>query len=319
IAQQITDDNLTTMNTHTYAVRLFGDSIASNMFLLGVGYQLGRIPVPAAAIEEAIELNGAAVEMNRQAFRFGRLAAHDRSAVDRIAKTAEPEAPTQAQSLDDIIAFRIKHLTAYQDESLAARYEAKVRRFAELEREKAPGRSGLAEAIARGYHKLLAYKDEYEVARLYTDGAFDAQIASAFDGAGKIEMHVAPPLLSRVYKDKATGHPRKIKVSGRWMLPVMRQLAKRKHLRGTKWDVFGRSAERRHERQMITDYEAVLETIGERLTPKTHATATALAGLPLDIRGFGHVKQANAVKAKEREQELLTALVDPKVVPIAAE
>jgi indolepyruvate ferredoxin oxidoreductase len=254
IRQRVGDDAVVTLNAHDYALKLFGDTIASNMFLLGVGYQLGMIPVPAAAIEEAIALNGAAVDMNKQAFRFGRLAAHDRAALDRIAKpTPKPEAAAP-QSLDDIVAFRAKHLSAYQNAELAGRYRAMVERFRALESERTPGRSGLAEAVARGYHKLLAYKDEYEVARLYTDGAFAKQLDENFTGVSKIEMHLAPPILAAFYKDKATGHPRKVKF-GHWMLKVMGVLAKGRKLRGTVWDVFGYTSERKTERRMIADYE----------------------------------------------------------------
>ncbi|MEO0798690.1 MAG: indolepyruvate ferredoxin oxidoreductase family protein [Pseudomonadota bacterium] len=320
IQQQVDARHMTTMNANAYAVQLFGDSIASNMFILGVGYQLGRIPVPAEAIEEAIELNGAAVDMNKRAFRFGRLAVHDRAAIDRIVKPATDADDTAEtpKTIDDVVAFRVDHLTKYQDEALAERYAAAIKRFQDLEAERTPGRTGLAEAVARGYHKLLAYKDEYEVARLYTDGAFDAHLKANFDGAGKVELHLAPPVLSWFYKDKATGHPRKIKV-GPWILWIFKHLAKRKGLRGGRWDVFGYSDERRRERQMITDYEATLEKIATSLSNETHATATALAGIPLEIRGFGHVKLANAEKAKARETELVFALENPNVVPIAAE
>ncbi|MEM7775826.1 MAG: indolepyruvate ferredoxin oxidoreductase family protein [Pseudomonadota bacterium] len=305
------------LDAHEYAVRLFGDSIASNMFLLGVGYQLGHIPVPAEAIEQAIVLNGAAVDMNKQAFRFGRLAAHDRAALDRVAKprAAQGDVP---QTLDDIVAFRERHLTNYQDRAYASRYRAQVERIKNLETEKTPGRTELTEAVARGYHKLLAYKDEYEVARLFTDATFQSDLDKAFTDVRRIEFNMAPPILSAFFKDKATGHPRKVRL-GQWMLPMLRMLARGKVLRGTRWDVFGLSAERREERKMIQDYEAVLERIALRLGPDTHASATELAALPLQVRGFGHVKEKNHVKAKAREVELLALLDDPQPVQVAAE
>ncbi|MEO1793343.1 MAG: indolepyruvate ferredoxin oxidoreductase family protein [Pseudomonadota bacterium] len=318
ITQQVHSDRVMALNTTSYAVQLFGDSIASNMFLLGVAYQNGSIPVPSTAIEEAIALNGAAVEMNRQAFRLGRLAAHDRAALDRVATPKTPSKPA-SDTLEDLVAFREKHLTDYQDAALAERYRARIDRIAKLEAERTPGRSGLAKAAARGYHKLLAYKDEYEVARLHTDGTLTAALDDAFTGHHRLEFHLAPPVLSWFYKDKATGHPRKIKV-GPWILPVFRMIAKGKGLRGTAWDVFGYSGERRHERKMITDFEATLDEIEARLAPETHATAVALAGLPLEIRGFGHVKDANWKTAKAREAELLAALKDPETaMPVAAE
>ena len=295
-------------DAHTAAVKLFGDSIAANIFLLGFAYQLGSVPIGAAAIEQAIELNGAAVEMSKAAFRFGRLAAHDMAAVERImGAAAEPVAP-KAQTLDDIVAYRASQLTGYQDAALAQRYRARVSAIAEAERTKAPGRSGLAEAVARGYHKLLAYKDEYEVARLFTDPAFEAALSEQFEARGKLQFHLAPPLLAR--RDKRTGEARKM-TFGRWMLPVFRLLAKGKRLRGTAWDPFGYTRERRHERQMIAHYEMLLDEIAERLSPATHATAVALASLPLELRGFGHVKARNYQLAKGREAALLADLRSP--------
>jgi indolepyruvate ferredoxin oxidoreductase len=294
-------------DAHTAAVKLFGDSIAANVFLLGYAYQTGSVPIAAAAIEQAIELNGAAVEMSKAAFRFGRLAAHDMGAVERLIGSAAAAAP-KAQTLDDIVASRADQLTGYQDAALAERYRARVAAIAEIERKKAAGRSGLADAVARGYHKLLAYKDEYEVARLFTNPAFEKALGEQFEARGKLEFHLAPPLLAR--RDKTTGEPRKIKF-GRWMLPVFRLLANGKRLRGTAWDLFGYTHERRLERQMIADYEKLLDEIGERLSPATHATAVALASLPLEIRGFGHVKERNYKLAKGREAALLAELRSP--------
>src|SRR5436190_19850058 len=153
----------------------------------------------------------------------------------------------------------------------------------EVERSEARGRSGFAEAVARGYYKLLAYKDEYEVARLYASPEFEKALGEQFEGRRRLEFHLAPPLLAR--RDKATGEPRKMRF-GAWMLPVFRLLARGKGLRGGAFDVFGYSAERKLERQMIADYEKLLDEIAERLTPASHATAVALAGLALDTKGF---------------------------------
>ena len=310
---------LAMLDAHEAAVKLFGDSIASNMFLLGFSYQKGFVPIGSVAIEQAIELNGAAVEMNRQAFRFGRLAAHDAAAVERLIKPADAAA-SKPRTLDDTMAFRAAQLTAYQDAALAERYRSKVAWIAGIEKEKTPGRSGLAEAVARGYHKLLAIKDEYEVARLYTDGTFEKQMAEQFDGVKSVEFYMAPPFLGWWRRDKVTGHPRKIKL-GQWMLPVLKQLAKGKRLRGTALDLFGHSAERRLERQMIADYEKTLDEIAARLSPITHATSVTLASLPEDIKGFGHVKHASYEIVKKREAALIEQLRDPKVagVRVAAE
>jgi indolepyruvate ferredoxin oxidoreductase len=295
-------------DAHTAAVKLFGDSIAANVFLLGYAYQLGHVPIGAAAIEQAIELNGAAVEVSKAAFRFGRLAARDMGAIERIMGAATATAAPKAQTLDDIVAYRVTQLTGYQDAALAARYRARVGAFVETERGKAPGRAGLAEAVARGYYKLLAYKDEYEVARLFTDPAFEAALSAQFESRGKLQFHLAPPMLAR--RDKRTGEPRKM-AFGRWMLPAFRLLAKGKRLRGTAWDLFGYTRERKLERRMIADYEKLLDEIAERLTPATHATAVALATLPLDIKGYGHIKERNYKAAKAREAALLAELRDP--------
>ena len=319
IEDRVRKGDFAALEAHEYALKLFGDSIASNMFLLGVAYQLGYVPVGGAAIEEAIELNGAAVEMNRQAFRFGRLAAHDRQALDRIAKpAASDEETTGPQTLDDIIEHRAALLTDYQNEALAAKYRARLEWVAQKEKELAPNRSGLAEAVARGYYKLLAYKDEYEVARLFTSGSFEDAISKNFEGVRKIEFHLAPPLLAWFNRDKDTGHPRKITL-GPWMMQAFRFLAKRKRLRGTRWDVFGYTAERRRERQMIADYEKLLDRIIPRLTPDLHATVTALAGLPMEIKGFGHVKEANFDRAMARQKALLAELDSPTPLKVAAE
>ena len=316
ISDRVRKGPLHTFDAHDYAVKLFGDSIASNMFLLGYAYQLGFVPIGSAAIEEAITLNGAAVAMNTSAFRLGRLAVVDRAAIDRIAKPAPVE--HKPETLDDVVAFRAKHLSAYQDEALAERFRAKIVWIAAIEKDKAPGRSGIAIAAARAYHKLLSYKDEYEVARLFTDPEFQKQMDAQFDSVRAIEFHLAPPLLASFYKDKVTGHPRKVRL-GRWMLPVFRLLAKGKSLRGTRLDVFGYMAERKLERQMISDYEAVLDEIASRLDQGNHAHAVALAGVPLEIKGFGHVKLANYKKAKQREAELRDALANPTPVKVAAE
>jgi indolepyruvate ferredoxin oxidoreductase len=315
IEERVRKGALYTLDANDLAVRLFADSIASNMFMLGYAYQLGRVPVSADAIEKAIELNGAAIEMNRSAFRFGRLAAHDMKAIERIVK---PRTAKVAPTLSEMVATRVKYLIDYQDEELAKRFSDMVARIAKAEAEKTPGQTGVAEAVATGYYKLLAYKDEYEVARLYTDGRFEQAIKDAFDGNHKFEFHLAPPAFAWFHKDKVTGHPRKISL-GAWMLPVFRLLAKGKKLRGTRWDLFGLTAERRLERQMILDYEAILGEIERRLSKDTHATAMALARLPEEIRGFGHIKIGNYEKAKRKEAALLAMLRDPRPARVAAE
>jgi indolepyruvate ferredoxin oxidoreductase len=209
------------------------------------------------------------------------------------------------KTLEEIVRYRAALLVKYQDTALAARYHARIEVIAEVERKRTPGKTGLAEAVAKAYHKLLAYKDEYEVARLYTDGAFAREIAAQFDGVKYAYYYLAPPLLSRLWRDKATGHPRKIRLPGALVMPMFHVLARLRGLRGTAFDVFGYSAERRREREAITDYERLLDEITERLTVVNHETAVALAKLPLEIKGYGHVKEANAVKARDRQYGLL--------------
>ncbi len=300
---------VTFLDVNDLAVRLFGDSIAGNMLLLGMAYQQGAVPVSGAAIEQAIVLNGAAVAMNRNAFRLGRLLAHDPAAVDRLVPRTAPRA--EPETLDGVIAHRKALLTAYQDGAYAARYETAIRRIADIESARKPGSTLLALAAAKSLAKLMAYKDEYEVARLYTDGRFLKTIAEAFQGTERIELHLAPPLLAR--RDPVTGEPKKM-VFGPWILTAMSGLARFKHFRGRWMDPFGRTAERRQERQMIDDYMKLLEAISERLTGDNHATAVELALLPLDVRGFGHVKLAAYATFKARQAELKARLL---VEPIA--
>ncbi len=303
------------VDAQRYAEKLFGDSIASNMFMLGYACQLGFVPVGTAAIEEAIALNGAAVEMNRNAFRVGRLAAVDAKAVDALMPT-EALTPKVAETLDEVIAHRKALLADYQDAAYADRFEATVRGLAGVERDKAGGRSGLALSAAKGLYKLMAYKDEYEVGRLYSAPAFKEELAKQFASHQKLEFHLAPPLLAR--RDKTTGEPRKMKF-GAWMLPVFGMLAKGKRFRGTAWDVFGYTAERRLERQLIADYEALIAEIGQSLKPQNHGLAVQLIANVMDIKGFGHVKLKSVDQVKVREKALLAQLRTPSPILRAAE
>ncbi|WP_439575846.1 indolepyruvate ferredoxin oxidoreductase family protein [Phreatobacter sp.] len=287
------------------ATALMGNSIATNLFLVGYAYQIGGLPLTAAAIERAIELNGEAVKMNITAFRWGRICAHDREAVETL--VAPVTAPTGVErlsaSLDEIIARRVEQLTQYQNAGYAARYADLVQRIVKAEAERAPGRQGLAEAVARNLYKLMAYKDEYEVARLYTDGNFLKQVSRTFGGQDlRFEFHLAPPLLAKT--DPVTGEPRKMSF-GPWMMKGFRLLAKLKGLRGTALDVFGYTHERKTERRLIEDYVAVLEELAAKLNADNHALAVGLAGIPDRIRGFGHVKARNLEVAKKEEAALL--------------
>ncbi|MBK9444713.1 MAG: indolepyruvate ferredoxin oxidoreductase family protein [Betaproteobacteria bacterium] len=269
------------------AIRLMGDAIFANTLLLGAAWQRGMIPVSLAAIEKSFELNGTAVEKNKQAFLWGRRSAHQ---PEEVAKAAAPAQAPQAVSrkLGELVSRRVAELTAYQDAAYAERYRALVSR---VETAEAPlGSSAVAEAVARQYFRLLAIKDEYEVARLYTDPAFMARIRENFEGDFQLQFHLAPPLLAKHGPDN--GRPLK-QAYGPWMMRVFGLLAKLKGLRGSALDIFGRSEERRMEWRLIVDYEADVALILKHLQHDTLPTAEALAALPERIRGFGHIKAAN--------------------------
>ena len=285
---------------------LLGDSIAANIFLLGFACQLGAIPVGPEAIARAIELNGVEVALNQQAFTWGRLAA---DAPDRVAEAARPGMMTPKivdfpKSLDEIVARRVEYLTAYQDASYARRYADFIREVVDAEGRKAGGGGELAKAVAGSLFKLMAYKDEYEVARLFSGGDFIAKIHKQFTGDFTLTFHLAPPLISR--RDKLTGHLKK-RAFGPWMMRLYGPLARLKFLRGTAFDPFGWSAERKMERRLIGEYR---DTVGELLATlgaDNHLAAVEIAGLPEKIRGFGHVKRKNADLVKVREAALMAA------------
>ncbi len=287
------------------ATGLLGNSIGSNMFMLGYAYQAGALPLSAEAIERAIEMNGEAVAMNVAAFRYGRRAAIDPSALEALVKPA-PQAVNDSlqlsQSFAETVERRVAFLTAYQNARYARRYRDLVEQVKAAEANKAPGQCALSETVARYLFKLMAYKDEYEVARLYTDTSFVERVKSTFDGDRlRFEFHLAPPLLAR--RDKATGEPKKM-TFGPWMLRVFGVLTKFKFLRGTPFDPFGYSAERRTERRLISEYCALLDEFCERLSLDNHHLAVALAALPEKIRGFGPVKQRHLAAAKAEEAAL---------------
>ena len=299
------------------ATALIGDSIATNLFMLGYAWQNGAVPLSREAIERAIELNGAAVDSNLKAFWWGRQAAHDRRAVEEAADIGEVPADRRLSTgLEEAVDRRAAFLAAYQDTDYAERYRALVERARHAEAQRAPGLAGFAEAVVRSYFKLLAYKDEYEVARLYTEGSFLADLRDQFEGDYRLRLHLAPPLLAR--RDPETGHLLK-REFGPWLLTAMRGLAALRRLRGTAFDIFGYTAERRRERRAIADYEALVLEILAALTPENHATAVKLAALPQSVRGFGHIKQASWEAATAREAELRPALHAPQAHRDAAQ
>ncbi len=292
------------------ATALCGDAIAANLFMLGYAWQRGLVPVSLDALMRAIELNGAAVEMNKKAFSWGRLAAISPDKVEQAAglaaaPTAARAAPfddaTLSQNLDEMIARREAFLVEYQDRNYANRYRQLVDRVRRIEDEKMPGRSALTQAVARYGFKLMAYKDEYEVARLYTSGAFEEQIKQQFEDGGKLRFHLAPPLLA---KKDADGHLIKQEFGG-WILPAFRLLKNLKFLRGGMLDPFGYTHERKSERQLITEYFQTIEKLLAKLSPANYALAVEIAEIPEQIRGFGHIKEKNMTQAKSKHSELM--------------
>jgi indolepyruvate ferredoxin oxidoreductase len=274
----------------------------------------------AKAILQAIEVNGVAIKMNTQAFQLGRLAAADPVRLEAMMKGKdEVVAPKtlDAMSLDEVIAHRSAHLTAYQDAKLADRYKALVTQVRDAATKGGCGEA-LPRAVAINYAKLLAYKDEYEVARLFTDGRFEKQLRDQFEGDFKFNFNLAPPILGGA-KD-ALGRPQK-RAFGAWMMPVFRTLAKLRGLRGTPLDIFSYSPDRKLERDLIVAYEKDVATVLGLLSPLTHDTAVELLSLPDRIRGYGPVKEKAVQDAKTRHAQLAADLANPPPAPrqIAAE
>ena len=314
-------DRVAFIDATRLATGLFGDAIAANMFLLGVAWQKGLIPVSARAIDRAIELNEVAVEMNRRAFLWGRCAAvdPDRVANHVAAPQARPVSRRLSTTLDELIARRVDHLTDYQDEAWARRYLRLVDAVRDAERAIGPasadlaatvdgepaqvdeGRWPLTAAVARYAFKLMSYKDEYEVARLYTHGGFAERLAEQFEGDYRLRFHLAPPLLAR---RNAAGELVKADY-GPWVLSAFRLLAKLRRLRGSWLDPFGHSAERRWERRLIDEYEKTVRALLADLHPERRALAVSIASVPEHIRGFGHVKARHGEAAARQREELL--------------
>jgi len=291
------------------ATGLMGDSIATNLFMVGYAFQRGLLPVGSAAILRAIELNAAAVESNKKSFAWGRLAAIDPAKVSVLAiPSIKPDSQRLSQSQDEMIARRVEFLTAYQDAAYAKRYSDFVDRVRAAESTRVPGTQTLTEAVARYYFKLLAVKDEYEVGRLYAETDFRKRVAEQFDGDYKLVFHLAPPLVAK--PDAATGFVKK-RTYGPWMMKGFTLLAKLKGLRGTPFDVFGRTPERRRERALPAEYEALLTEILGSLAPHNHALAVDLASIPEHIRGYGHVKERHFKAAMQKEAALLAAFDAP--------
>ncbi|WP_017772042.1 indolepyruvate ferredoxin oxidoreductase family protein [Paraburkholderia kururiensis] len=299
------EDGVAVVDANHYAVALLGDAIYTNPFMLGFAWQRGWLPLTHESLIRAIELNGVQVEKNRAAFEWGRLAAHDLATVRKLAGETAADASAAKvvtlhtpKSLDTLIERRTAFLTAYQNAAYAARYRRLVDevRAAETTLDAGDAQMPLTEAVAKNLHKLMAYKDEYEVARLYADPAFVEKLKQNFEGDWKLNFYLAPPSFS---KKDASGHLVK-KQYGPWVLPAMRMLAKLRVLRGTALDPFGRTEERRTERALIGEYEALVCELLRGLNAQNRALAVELASLPDGIRGYGHVKEHNlkAVRTK---------------------
>jgi len=353
------------------ATALLGDAIASNLFMLGYAWQQGLVPISFDAIMRAIELNGAAIDMNKQAFAWGRLAVVDPQAVQEAAglihnaltesertprdlqalppgewestewgANAAPRNPDNeselrglpegttpnagqtaflplddlrlSRSLDELIARRTAFLTDYQDATYARRYGELVARVRNAEHTRAPGSTALTEAVARYFFKLMAYKDEYEVARLYTSGEFQRRLQQQFEGDYQVRFHLAPPLFA---KKDAQGRLMKQEY-GPWVFKAFKLLARLRFLRGGAFDVFGRTEERRGERRLIADYERTVDELLAGLDAARLPLAVEIASIPEHIRGYGHVKEKHLHEAKAREAELLATWRNPKALHI---
>lgn len=291
------------------ASRLFGNSIGANIFMLGFAYQFGGLPVSSEAIEKAIAINGQAVAMNISAFRWGRRAAHDPEYVRKLVESGAREIDDRqfSRTLDEVIERRVSFLTGYQNSAYAQAYRARVDQIRDAESRAVPGSTALTDAVARNLFKLMAVKDEYEVARLYTDGSFTSQLYGQFEGFDRLEFHLAPPIFAKRGPD---GRLRKSSY-GPWVMKAFGALSAMKGLRGTAFDIFGYSGERRMERRLLADYQQDLNMIISGLSGENAETAVALASLPGVVRGFGHVKAANAAKAAGERERLIRRFEKP--------
>jgi indolepyruvate ferredoxin oxidoreductase len=308
---------------------LFGDAMATNNFMVGVAYQAGTIPLKAESIEAAIKASGVGVEQSLAAFRWGRMAVLDLSFVQaEIAKyqpkLEQPQLSAAARAIVDAIGaqgearrlleVRVPELIAYQDEAYAKRYADVVSRVVAAEKKVAPTQTALSEAAARYVYKLMAFKDEFEVARLHSDPAFLAQLDAQFPHGYSVKYNLAPPMLSK--RDPATGELQK-KQYGAWMLSAFRVLAKFKGLRGGALDIFSKTEERHMERQLIEDYVALLDQIVAGLNTMNYEAAVALASVPDEIRGYDVVKARSVEAAKVLQAQRLQAFRNPPAARVA--
>jgi indolepyruvate ferredoxin oxidoreductase len=312
IAKAVGQRAVLTFNSDAASTRLMGDSIYTNPMLMGYAWQQGLIPLSRESIQRAIELNGVAVENNKAAFEWGRLAAHDPAALERLMTPAQLIELRPRETLETIIARRVEFLTAYQNAAYANRYRDFVEKVRAAE---VPlGRSTLAEAVARNLFKLMAYKDEYEVARLHAETGFRERIAGMFEGDYQVHYHLAPPLFA---KRNEKGELQKSKY-GPATFAAFRILARLRGVRGTALDIFGRTEERRTERALVGEYRASIEQVLATLAPGNHALAVQIARIPEQIKGFGHVKARNLALARAQWEQLLQEWRQPGAARQAA-
>jgi indolepyruvate ferredoxin oxidoreductase len=293
--------NVGMLDADKIAVELVGDSLYTNPLMLGYAWQKGRIPLSHAALMRAIELNGVQVENNKIAFEWGRRAAHDLASVQQQLKPAQViEFMRKSTNVDELIAKRVEFLTGYQNAAYAAQYKEFVEKVRAAE--KPLGGTKLTEAVARYLFKVMAYKDEYEVARLHTDRSFLDKVAAQFEGDYKLNYHLAPPMTA---KKNEKGELVK-KAYGPWMLTAFGVLAKLKGLRGTAFDVFGHTEERKTERALIGEYKASVEEVLRGLKAENLSLAVEIARIPEEIRGYGHVKERHLAAARPKWEGLMT-------------
>jgi indolepyruvate ferredoxin oxidoreductase len=317
LEKRVGRDRVSTVSATSAAVRLLGDSIGTNVFMLGFALQKGLVPISLAAMEQAIRLNGVAVEGNLHALAWGRLAAHDparlTAMLTRAAGGGTGEEPISA-TLEQILARRVRHLTDYQDAAYAKGFADFVEKVRAAESARLPGSTAVTQAVARSLSKLMSYKDEYEVARLYSNGDFERRLRQQFGGDFELKVHLSPPIFNP--RDKLTGKPRKI-AFGPWMLRAFKLLARLKGLRGTRFDVFGYTAERAAERRLIEDYRKTIEGVLPVLNAENQALVASIAALPDMIRGYGHVKEESLKKYETELAKLLASFDSVKVAKIA--
>jgi indolepyruvate ferredoxin oxidoreductase len=309
LADAVGRERLHTVEANEIMERILGNTVYSNVFLLGHAWQQGLVPVTREALERAIALNNVNVDENLRAFTWGRIAARDYDYVASVAGLVD--VISLPPSLDEIIEHRSGLLVQYQNEAYAVRYREFVARVREREQAVKPGATALTEAVAKNLYKLMAYKDEYEVARLYSDGEFRAKLAATFAGDYQLRFHLAPPIFNRGLDEQ--GRPRKT-TFGPWMLRAFGLLARFKGLRGSWLDPFGRLPDRREERALIQDYRALIEELLAGLASANHAVATECAELPDQVRGYGPVKSKSVAEYRQRRESLLHRFHHPETV-----